>query len=160
MCLKFRAFPRAVADTGGTPLVVHGPYHRLAAREDFPQVLHGQHPLVYPVQVDDVRFLEAWQFGDVGARICRVYLEQAFLGKTVSDDDQESFVEKVMSFAPFPGNLEYVLVVGFLVIDQHASLRTVFVQGFHEPVGGDGGTAGTFGCVYDQNHEGLGNILR
>ena len=51
-------FTGMVADTGTWPHVVHGPYHRLAGLEYFPEVFQREHSLVDPMQVDDIRLFE------------------------------------------------------------------------------------------------------
>ena len=47
-----------VADAGARPHVVHGPYHRLAGQEYFPDILQGKHALIDPMQVDDICLFE------------------------------------------------------------------------------------------------------
>ena len=78
MGLEFGAIARAVADAGGTPLVVHGPYNPLTAPQNFSKVAHAQHSLVNPMQMNYICLFKTRQFGDIDAGIGRVYLEQAF----------------------------------------------------------------------------------
>ena len=47
-----------VTNAGTRPHVMHGPYYRLTGQEYFPEILQGEHALVDPMQVDDIRLFE------------------------------------------------------------------------------------------------------
>ena len=50
-----------VTDAGAEPHVVHGPDDGLARGENLLDIPQREHPLVYPVQMDDVCLLEFGQ---------------------------------------------------------------------------------------------------
>ncbi len=65
MGLEIPAVEGQVTDGRGWPDVMHRPYYLFATLQYLADILQGEHPLVDPVQVDDIGFLELPQAGDV-----------------------------------------------------------------------------------------------
>ena len=63
-----------MTDTKVGPFIVERPHNTLTATHDFIQSFERKHPLIDPVQMDDVCLLEFLGMGDVYARIGNVRL--------------------------------------------------------------------------------------
>ena len=88
--LEVAAVEGEVANGRGGPDVVHGPHHRLAALQDLLYSFQGEHPLVDPMQVDDVGLAKLVGLGDVSSAVGDVHLEQVPLAEMEMAEDAPS----------------------------------------------------------------------
>ena len=58
------------------PQVMHGPYHSLAAVDDFPYVFQREKALVYPSEMNHVSLLKLRQLRDVKACVGHVKIKK------------------------------------------------------------------------------------
>ena len=136
-----------VADAGAGPHVVHGPHHGFARVEYLADVFQREHALVHPVQVDDVCLLEFGQRGDVVARVGNVHGKEVLAAEAVGCPNDHAFPYKLPHHAPTGFQRHYGALAGLLVAHQHLGLDALRLEGFHQPVGGYGGSADAFGSV-------------
>ena len=61
-----------VANARDGPHIVHCPYHGLPRLEDFCQIAQGKHPLVYPMEMNEVCFFKFAQLSDVHTMCARI----------------------------------------------------------------------------------------
>ena len=85
------AFACIMADAGAGPHIVHGPYYRFAGSQNLADGVERQHPLVDPVQMDDICLLKFGKRSDVRTGIGDIYGEEIILLETVGFPDDDAF---------------------------------------------------------------------
>ena len=143
-----------VADAGHRPHVVQRPDNRLAGIQNLLQVVQRQHPLVHPVQMDDIGLLEFRQRGDVGPRVGNIYGKQALLVEVVGPPDDDPFPHKIPDVPPRLAQGDHRHIVRLFVPDQHFCLDAALLQGFHQASSGDGCSSCLFRCIDDEYSHG------
>ena len=94
------AFACIMADAGAGPHIVHGPYYRFAGSQNLADGVERQHPLVDPVQMDDICLLKFGKRSDVRAGIGDIYGEEIILLETVGFPDDDAFPHKFPYMQP------------------------------------------------------------
>ena len=93
------------------------------------------------MQMYHVGLLESLQAGDVGSGIGDVDLEQVLFPEAEMEKDAQPLPQEVPAVEPMAGKGSDMRVVGLSCAHQHLCLNAVAVQGLHEVVGSQGGTA-------------------
>ena len=137
-----------MADGGGWPYVVHGPYHGLAAAQYLSDARERQHALVYPVQVYKVGLLELPQPGYVGSGVGYVYIEQMLSAKVQMAENHKALPQEVPLLHGRLRQLDHGKGVGILIAHKHLCLYAVVVQSLHQPVGCNCRTACPLAGIY------------
>ena len=154
LVVKPFALAGMVANAGAGPHVVQCPYHGLARGQYLLKPLQRQHPLIYPMQVDDVRFAELRQAGNVGATVGNGDGKEVLPAETILPPDDKPLPQEVPPQPPRSGQGHGSDMVGLFVAHQHFGLHSVVVQGFGQPIGCHGSTTGTLGCIDNENSHG------
>ena len=140
-----------MTDARGRPDVMHRPDHWFSASQDLMDGVERKHTLVDPVKMNQIRLLELAQFRDVTARIGNVDLEEMFLGKMQSAEDDQPLPEEMPTEHHRFGQSDYRQRVRLLVTYQHLRLDTIVVESHHQTVGCYGSATRPFTGIDNQD---------
>ena len=145
--LIVKAVSGVVADAGERPHVMHRPHNGLPGGEDLFEVLHRQHALVDPVQVDHIGLLEFGKSRNVGSRIGNVHSKEMILFKPVGLPDADTFPHKFPHQPPAMFQRHHGDAVRLFVTHQHFGLDAIVFERFHQSAASDGRASNPFGCI-------------
>ena len=137
-----------MAQRGGWPHVVHGPYYGFPAFEDLADGTQREHALINPVQMDDVGFLEFRQTCYVVARIGDVDVEEMLFGEAHVPEDAPTLPQEMPLSEDGTGHLGHGDRLCLLIAHQHLGLNSIVVKGIHQTVGCYCGATGLLACIY------------
>ena len=124
------------------PQVVHRPHDRLTGVEYSADAVQRKHALVYPLQVNNVSFLEITCMSNVDTGIGNVYLKKMLTTEVQVEENTQPFPKERPLSQPRMTNRRNGYLICFLVTNKHASLHAVIVQRIHQPVGSNSCAAG------------------
>ncbi len=84
-----------VAYRGSRPDVVHSPYYRLATFKNLADSIQREHPLINPVQMNDVSLFKLSETGNIRASICQVDLKKMFSRESAMEEDHNTLPKKM-----------------------------------------------------------------
>ena len=137
-----------MADSCCRPEVVHGPYNGFPAVKYLTEILYRQHPLIDPVQVDNICLSELRQASNVRPCVRDVNTEEIVFHETIGMPDNNAFPKKIAELLPSAGREAcYGRVITLPVSDQHSRIHTLPTESFLQPAASHGCSASTFRCV-------------
>jgi len=129
---------RVVADACYGPHVVQGPYYFFARFQNGFNLRQRQHPLVNPMQVNEVGFPKFRRVCDGMAGIGDGNIEKMPARKTILTEDPPAFGIEILCCRPFRADADNPFVASFFAANHHFGLSAAGIQGLHQSVSRNG----------------------